>query len=167
MFFRRSTTASHRSRRGFTLVELLVSIGIIVILAGVSFLALQRNRSTSELKAAMQQMVTVIRGAQSRAVSQASSTTWGVYFANATATRPFFALFSSTTYTTATQVGTYPLPPSVTYVVSTLASGATTSVIFSVGTGQANAAKTISLVLKNNPAVSSTLTIATSGLITY
>jgi type II secretory pathway pseudopilin PulG len=155
-------------RRGITLIELIIVLGIIIIISLVSFLSLQSRSSRTDLDTTRQEIVTLLRDAQTRATQQVSATSWGVYFSNSTTTQPFFALFSSGTYSSSTQFGgVYALPRTVLYATSSLASGATTSVVFSAGAGTAATNTSVQLLLRSNPSVTTTITASSTGIISY
>jgi prepilin-type N-terminal cleavage/methylation domain-containing protein len=153
-------------RSGFTLIELLIVIAIIVILGVVTTLNLQGQKNSSDLTVTTQEIATLLRQAQSDSVSQEQAAAWGVYFSNATATAPFYALFENT-YSTSTTQGYYRLPPTVGYVSSSLALGATTSITFAQVSGVASRSSAIGLYLTAQPTISSNIKIASSGAISY
>lgn len=155
-------------RRGFTLLELLVVIALIIISAAVAYVSLAGKRSAADLTATTQQIGSLLRQAQNDAMTQKYDVAWGVHFSNATATAPFYVLFT-TSYSTATVVGSpYLLPPTVSYVTSTLNSGATLNIIFSSITGTASASTSIGLYMpEQSVALSSTISIASSGSVSY
>ncbi len=159
-------------RKGFTLIELLVVFGIMIAVGAVVFANLAGRRSISDLTATTQEVATILRQAQSDAAFQenniqANDVAWGVHFANATATVPFYALFTGS-YAASTTVGYYVLPPTVAYETSTLAAGATLDIIFSPITGASSVSTSIGFYMpKENSAFSSTISIAPSGAITY
>lgn len=99
-------------------------------------------------------------------MAQEQGVSWGVHFANATNTAPFYAFMASSTYSTATVVGYYRLPPSISYLTSTLASGAALDVTFSPITGAASASTSIGLFAVGQ-ALSSTIRISSSGATSY
>jgi prepilin-type N-terminal cleavage/methylation domain-containing protein len=152
-------------RKGTTMIELLLVIGILAVIATVGGISLLGRRGTTEFQGTAQQMVAALREAQSRAVSQASGTTWGVQFSNATS-GPFFAVFAGPAYSTSTRRAYYNLPPITAYVTSSLAEGATRTVLFSQITGMTTST-TIAIYSVRNSALSSTISIATSGAVSY
>lgn len=160
--------SSKRPNRGFTLVEVVLVAAIITVLAIVIFPSLTSRRSYEDLNATTKKIMALLREAQSRSISQASSTSWGVHFENATTTSPFYALFSSS-YSTSTTVGYYRLPPKVTYAPS-LAQGSSTDVTFAQITGLPSASST-SIILQLSPggsvAANSIITVKSNGPITY
>jgi prepilin-type N-terminal cleavage/methylation domain-containing protein len=155
-------------KKGFTLVELIVVIALIIASGAVVFANLAGKRSTTDLTAATQQIGVLLRQAQSDAVEQESDVAWGVHFANPTGTAPFYALFT-TSYSAGTVVGTpYLLPTTVAYTTSTLAPGATLDVIFSPISGAPSTSTSIGLYMPGqNAAFSSAISISPSGEVSY
>jgi len=155
-------------RKGFTLVELIVVLGITIAVGAIVFANLAGKRSTTDLSATTQQVGVLLRQAQSDAMQQESNVAWGVHFANSTGTAPFYALFT-TSYSTGTIVGKiYLLPSTVSYTTSTLAAGATLDVIFSPLSGASSVSTSIGFYMpKQNAAFSSTIFITSSGQVSY
>ena len=154
-------------KNGTTLVELLVVIAIVGILATVTFLNLFGTRRQNELNSTSQAIVALLREARSRSTTQVSSTSWGVHFENSIATKPFYALFFSSTYSPATTVGYYRLPPSVGYATSSILSGSFKKITFSQLNGLASVSTSVSIYLLTSPSNSSTINIASSGAVSY
>ncbi len=155
-------------RKGFTLLEILLVLVLILVVGVVAFANLGSRRTDADRVATTQQIGVLLRQAQSDAMAQEGDTAWGVHFFNATTTAPFYALFQ-TSYGTSTVVGgLYRLPPTVAFTTSTLASGATLDVIFSSITGVASVSTTIGLYMpKESAAFSSTISIASSGSVSF
>ncbi len=153
--------------KGTTLAELLVVIGIIAILASVSFLSLFGTRSQNDLNGTSQEIAALLREARSRSVAQSSGNGWGVHFENSTTTSPFYALFFSATYGSTTTIGYYRLPSSVGYAGSSIAPGSFKDITFSQLSGLASASTSVSIYLLANPANSSAVNIASSGAVSY
>lgn len=154
-------------RKGFTIMELVTIIGMVAVLTTIVVSVLGGRRSQLELDATTQQIATLLREAQGRALTQSQSVSWGVHFENATSLRPFYALFSGA-YSTSTRSGYYPLPVGVGYVTSSIAAGGTKEIAFSQLTGLAVASDSVSLYLVNsNPVRSSTIAVSSSGAVSY
>lgn len=66
--------------RGFTLIELLIVTGISVVVLTVGALGLFNYRSAQDLRLAEQQIISVLRDAQSNATTGEDGRTWGVRF---------------------------------------------------------------------------------------
>jgi prepilin-type N-terminal cleavage/methylation domain-containing protein len=162
-----SKLVTRNSSCGFTLIEILIVVSIMAILALVSVVGLQANRGEQDLNSATRQVVGFLRQAESQSQSGEGGGTWGVYFANATNTQPFYAFISSSTYSTATVVGYNTLPATVAYLTSTLASGATLTISFASVTGAPLASASVGIYLLAEPSQSSTISVASTGVVSY
>jgi len=156
-----------QSRRGISIIELLVVIALMIVVASTSTLILLGRRNVVSLENTTQQMTAVLREAQSRSIAQSSSTGWGVHFANSTATTPYFAMFAGSVFATSAAQGYHLLSDSVRFATSSLAAGATRTVSFAQRTGAASASTSIKIELIVNPSISSTIRIASSGLVSF
>lgn len=155
-------------RRGFTIVEMIVTLGIIIILSIVVVSTLLSRRSQYNLQSTASQMASMLRNAQSRSINQENGTVWGVHFENSTSTTPFYALFY-TAYSSSNIVTRKILPSGVRYSTSTLVSGASLDITFAQVTGIPSLSTSIVLELTvgNNVTASSSVVVAASGLVTY
>jgi type II secretory pathway pseudopilin PulG len=148
------------------LFEVIIAVGLIAILGTVVVLNLFGRKNVSELDAAGKQVVAVLREARSRSVAQSDGAGWGVRLENSTATAPFYSLFRSS-YSAANIVGYYRLPPAVIYATSSIPSGGAVEITFTQITGAASASTSVKLLLLNNPSVSSTIYVASSGAVRF
>ena len=155
------------SKKGFTLIELVITIAIIAVVAIIGTVSLFGAQHKATLTGTVQQIAALLREAQSDSMAGENGTAWGVHFENATTTAPFYALFSSSTYSPQAVVGYYRLPASVGYATSTLPVGAVVNIIFSPITGAASASTSITLYTLGSAAFSSTISIASSGAVSY
>jgi len=165
-------TKEIRERSAFTLVELLITIGILAILAGIGFISIVNYREQQDLTSTTQEIVEVLRNAQNRSLSQeATSTTgtggsWGVYFENPNGDgNDFYELFQGSSYASGTVVSRSNLPFNVQFNIP--ASGSSSTVIFSPITGLPDSATTIKISLISNPTSSSTIMVNANGKIQY
>ncbi|MDO8515751.1 MAG: prepilin-type N-terminal cleavage/methylation domain-containing protein [bacterium] len=154
-------------RQGFTLVELLVVIAVIIVVARFSYTTLVGDVGKQDLNATTQKMAALAREAQSLAMAQSSSTTWGVRFSNETSSAAYYALFAGTYYPSSSVRGYYRLPATVAYVSSSLTSGAVLDVYFSQITGRASPSATIRIYSLRDTSRSSTISISPSGAVSF
>ncbi len=66
--------------KAFTLIEILLAIGLIAVLASVGFLSLSNFRGGEDLSLASRVIISLLRDAQSRATSGEGGQFWGVRF---------------------------------------------------------------------------------------
>lgn len=125
-----------KDRKGFSMVELLVAIAVLMVIGGVTLLNLYPARNAASIKGTTQQMVALLRQAQSLSVTQSQGSSWGVHFSN-NASGSFasvYALFKGTAYAASSALGTYRLPSGVCY--GNIARGSSTDIAFSQILGQ-------------------------------
>jgi type II secretory pathway pseudopilin PulG len=127
------------------LIELLIVIGIIAILASVTFLSLFGTRRQNDLKGATQSIVALLREARSHSVAQDSGTIWGVHF-DSTVTPAFYALFK-TSYNSSNTVGYYSLPVNIRYATTSFSASGTLDITFTQISGTPSASTTVTLEL--------------------
>jgi prepilin-type N-terminal cleavage/methylation domain-containing protein len=153
------------SRNGFTFAEMLVVVGIITLIAVVTFLNLSGRRGVTDLNNSKKQIGALLREAQSRSVSRDDDMRWGVHFENSTGTSPFYALFSGV-YSSTNTISYYRLPSMVGYITSTLAIGSHKEIVFEKLSG-ITTSTSIAVYLISNPISSTTISIASSGALSY
>jgi prepilin-type N-terminal cleavage/methylation domain-containing protein len=158
-----------KNKKGFTLVELLIVIVIIMLITVFVYLSLFRRKGFSELYSTRDQIVALLREAQNNAISQNKDSEWGVYFSNLTSTSSFYSLFYGTIYSTSTSLKKYNLPTSVQYNTSTIPTGSSLTIYFNKITGISSTSTSIILNfnLSNQTIASSTININQSGLISF
>ena len=76
-------------KKAFTLIELLIVIGIIAVIGIVTYVNLQGGQDQTSLTSTAQQATALLRQAQVSAASQKQNTVWGVYFSNVSSANPF------------------------------------------------------------------------------
>lgn len=153
-------------KKGYTLIELVIVIGLVIMISSVLFLNLSGDRGTTALNSTTKQIAVLLREAQSRAINGASSTSWGVHF-NSMASTSFYALFFGPVYASATEVGHYAMPTQVRFMTSTIPAGSSSTVLFAPLSGTPNATATIGLELVFGPQVSSTIFVNSFGAISH
>lgn len=147
-------------RRGFTLIELMIVIGITVILAGGSILYLGGFKTRQSLDLSAKSLVTFLRGAQSKSIAQEDGAQWGVRIDN-TGSRASYHLFK----TAGVPIDVVTLPAGVTFADPVVASFK--DVIFQKSTGRPTAATNVILRLIGDASVTKTIIINTQGTISH
>jgi len=165
-------SACYLRTSAFTLIELIISISILAILAGIGFINIVNYRQRQDLSFAGQEIIEVLRNAQNRSLSQEATSTagsggrWGVYFENPTgAGNDFYDLFKGTSYAGGTVVSKSVLPSNTQFEEP--ANGSSSTIIFSPITGLPNASATIKISLISSPTSSSTITVGANGNIGF
>ena len=154
-----------KSSSGFTLIELVVTLGIFIILGGVVLINLSGKRTTVDLTNTSEDIAATLRQAQSNAMAQKGNTTWSVRFTSGATSS--FALFSGS-YATGTIAGQYPLLNDIHFDASSIASGTYIDVTFAPVTGIPSASTSIILDLMSgvsSVSASTTISVSSVGLI--
>ena len=94
-------TSKANNNRAFTLIEMMVVVGIVIVITGLSFAGYKSGQSQYALQISAQELASNLRRAQSMALStvtqngQAPAGGYGIYFNKAT-TDNSYILFSDT-----------------------------------------------------------------------
>lgn len=151
--------------KAFTLIELLLVIGIIAIVSVVSFINLFGYRGQQEIDLAVREIVIILRNSQDRSISQESDNRYGVHFENSVSAGGFYDLFSGVSYATGTVISKNSLWPTIQFSDPT--SGNSKDVLFSPVTGLPNSSSTIIISLKRDASILKTITISANGQIQF
>ena len=153
-----ASRATNSKNAGFTLIEVLLTSSIIVIIAGISIYSFSSYQQKESLDGADTDLVSLIKEAQSKTVSEETSLQYGVHVTSTGA-----VLFSGSTYGgSASSIETITFPPSVTLSTINLATRAS-DIVFTRSTGETNAYGT--LVLTNTSGKQATITVQETGLV--
>lgn len=154
-------------KRGFTLIEVLVVIGLVAVIATISTISLLNGRRKADLDTTVKQVASLLREAQSNSASQSKGAQWGVHFDNTNSNAAFYSLFYSAngTYASSTSMGQYELPSDICYATSSVAVGSSTDVIFSGISGGTSAAATITFQLMGGGGCATATSSLVAGVI--
>lgn len=110
-------------RRGFTLIELVVVIGVMALVGTLALVSFVNSRRVRDLAASGQNVLSVLRVAQGKSLAGESGVPWGVRLE---ASR--FILFSGASFAGSPTTTAYALPASVEITNIALAGGGTEAV---------------------------------------
>lgn len=142
---------------GFTLVELLLSIAMIAILAGIGAPIFVRSQTKNDLDTAVEILVESLRRAEVLSQANDGDTTWGVNFASGAIT-----LFKGSSF--AGRDSSY---DEVFSLSSAISGSGLTEVVMAKLTGYPNTTGTTTLTSNTNVSDSATITINSRGMVTY
>lgn len=148
---------------GFTLIELIIVMAIAVIIVVSSYSIIGFNfKSQSELELTAREIISVLRNAQDRSISQEDSSQWGVYFENAANNSGFYVLYKGATTTFVSKKN---LRPNIQFLDPI--TGDSKNVSFNKMNGLPVSSTTVVIFLKNNSLATTTITINSNGQIKY
>ena len=155
-------------KKGFSLIELLIVVAFLVILmVSVGLSTRRSSRDAQYLNQTSKKVASLLREAQSRAVSQSENADWGVRFEmNSSTGQGTYSLYH-TTYSTGTRREFVSIPFFLRFDTSTFVADDTLEISFSGITGYSSASTSVTIVSKNDSALFSVITIASSGLVSY
>ena len=143
--------------RGFTLIELIIVLGILVVVSALSIPFIQTFQVSSDLYTHTNTLVKTLRRAQHQAVTGLNDSSWGVYFANG---NKKFVLFKGEDYITRDQSYDQETDyPEIFNITTDFGS----EIYFSLYSGQPSTVGLVTITSPNNK--SKTISIANSGLI--
>jgi len=144
-------------QRGFTLIEMLLSVGLIAMLAGLSLPIYASFNSRDDLDLSTQELAGMLRRAETYACNVDGDNSWGVKVQSGSA-----VLFKGSSYATrdTTQDETDSIPATITI------GGTVSEVVFSKLTAAPNTSGTITLT---QPATNDvrTITLNAKGMVDY
>ncbi|MDP2930802.1 MAG: hypothetical protein Q8N56_04370 [bacterium] len=152
------------SEKGFTLLELSVVVGIIILLTVLVTPSLNYFRANSALNDASEEIISVLSLAKNKAVSSEGPSRWGVYFDFASPQK--YILFKGSSFVSRDQSAdvVHNLPPSVEFSAIDLYGGATETV-FSRINGATQQFGSLSLWIKNNHTKTAGIYIDSMGIV--
>ncbi|MEK7634327.1 MAG: GspH/FimT family pseudopilin [Patescibacteria group bacterium] len=151
--------------KAFTLIELLIVIGIISIISVFGILNLFSFRSYQDLNLTVNGIAAVLRSAQSRSISQESGGNFGVHFENSSSGENFYDLFQGSNYISGNLILRTSLKREIQFINP--ASGSSKDIVFSPITGLPASSSTVIIAFKRDNSISKTITINSNGQIQF
>lgn len=143
------------SQRGYTLIEMLLSVAILSLLTGISLPVYESFVRRNDLDLTAQSVVSSIRRAGTYAEAVHGDSTWGVRFLATEVT-----LFKGASYVArdSNYDESLPLPPSIGI-------SGVSEIVFSKLSGTPNTSGTITLI--GTTSDTRTITVNTKGMVNY
>lgn len=146
--------------KGFTLVELVVSIGIVSLILAVVVPSISNSRNTRFLIQANQDILTALNKARSNAISSVGGDSHGVYIESNKVT-----VFEGSVYNQADSKNQVTNLDKSIEINSFSLNGGGSSIVFSKLSGSTNQYGTINLRVKSDTTKNKTITISRNGII--
>lgn len=146
-------------RRGFTLLEILISISVLTLISGMALVSFVNSRNVREAVVSGQDIISVLRLAQSKSIGGEDNSAWGVHLEQGQA-----VLFRGTSYAGATFTQNFPVPARLEIADITLTGGGS-DVIFKRITGRTDQAGSFTARIRSATSVAFSVSIDGSGKI--
>ena len=153
-------------KNGFTIIEVLVAISILAILSTVSVSNFYLLQKSFDLDTGVQEVMEILKLAQSRTLSSESNSQYGVYFDSAVSPNKY-TLFKGATFATRIVASdqNYWLPKTTEFF--NISFGASPEVVFDRLSGTSAQSGSISLRLKADVNQNKIIYISNSGLVSF
>jgi len=86
-------------KKGFTLIEVMIVIGVVAVLTTVVVMNLSGYRGSLNLKLTAREIVAALRDTQQKSISQENGLSWGVNFLNSSSDTDSYKVFSASSTT--------------------------------------------------------------------
>lgn len=149
---------------GFTVVELMVVMGIIAIIAILLIPALHDFQMRADLENSAEEIVNTLRLAQQKTISSEGASSWGVYFSTSTPPHQY-TLFRGANYSSRTTSSDEIHNISGTVLIFTIGLGGGQEAIFDRISGVSQQSGSITLVSRADNSKTKTIYIESSGRI--
>lgn len=144
-------------KKGFTLLEIIVAVGIISLIGAASMVSFLNSRRTRDLGTSGQNVLSILRLAQSKTIAGEDASNWGVHLDSSQ-----FVLFRGATYAGATKTEPHALPDTLEIANISLAGGGS-DIIFQKIYGTTIQSGTIDIRVKAVATQKFSITIDSSG----
>ncbi|MFH1188787.1 MAG: GspH/FimT family protein [bacterium] len=135
----------HILQRGFTLVELLIVVVIMVVIGTAGIVKLLRTHRVNALKVEANHIVAELRLTINRAEAQENSSQWGIHFENPGGGDDFYQVWYGSDYTSGIKEELIYLPATVVFSGDLVTSGSSKDIVFEKATGLPTTAETITI----------------------
>jgi len=150
--------------RGFTLIEVLITVAIITAVSAAGYVAFSKFKGSQAVELTMNEITAVIKDVQKRAVTQQDGKQWGLRFTNSTSTTHSYQVWSGPSYASGTISRTYYLGRGTLF--GNPADDLNVDEIFSAISGKLLETRVISLINRRKDGVVGDIILTSRGAIT-
>jgi prepilin-type N-terminal cleavage/methylation domain-containing protein len=147
-------------RGGFTLIEVLISVAVIVIIGAIGISSLYNARDSKNLDAVADGLDAVLEQAKSDAIAGKSAASYGVWFDSGS-----YAYFQGSAYSAGAGTNKVTILPGG-WKLSTTTSSGRSYIVFTHLTGAAQATGTVTVSKIADPSLARSISIGSAGDIT-
>lgn len=154
----------NKSKRGFTLIEISIIVALIGILLSVSLAGFVFQRKATDLKGSAEEVINILRLAQSKTLGSTDNAQYGVYFSNSISPNQYI-LFTGANYASRNPSLdiVYSLPGTMEFYSINFNGG--NELVFEKLTGETNLPGQLSLRIISDPSQSQSVFVSGSGAV--
>ena len=146
--------------KGFTLLEIIIVVGITTVLAGIGVSTYTNQQRAKLLDTAAQEIVGYLRYAQQKSMAQEGTNQWGIHFENPASGDDFYSLYTGSSYASSEEVRY--LPNNINFITPSVGESINIPFYKLVGDSSGGA---ITILGYSNERI--TITVQSQGLIVY
>ena len=146
--------------RGFTLIEIIIAITIAAILFAIIVSGFSGLRQNSDMNLAVDDSISFLQDARAKTLSSVNTSAYGVHFETTK-----FVLFQGGTYNAGDSTNKIRLLPSTIEISAYSFNGGGSDVVFKRLTGETGSYGSVTFRQTNNPSVTKTIQILSTGLV--
>jgi len=147
-------------KKGFTLLEVLVVVGITTVLSSVGISSYVTQQRIKLLNITAQEIIGYLRYTQQKSIVQEEGNQWGIHFENPASGDDFYALYTGTSYTSPKEIRY--LPKGINFITPSV--GTNIDIPFYKLIGDSSGGSITILGYASQPI---TITIQSQGLLVY
>jgi prepilin-type N-terminal cleavage/methylation domain-containing protein len=151
-------------KKGFTLIELIIVVGLMVVAALTALVNLSGAKYGRDLANTTREVAAVIRDTQNNVITQKDGKRWGIRFTNSISGAHKYEVFSSSSYATSVVERLFSLSRGIKF--SEPGTGLYFDQVFEALTGKPSASKYISLVNNRRDGLVGDILLHRSGRLT-
>lgn len=153
-------------KKGFTILELLIMIGIVGILFSSGVVAFHNFKLQSDVENSTEEIANALRLAQNKTISSEAGSTWGVYF-NTSALPHQYIIFKGENYASRDVSADIVRKISGTVLISEISLGSGSEAVFNKVTGASRQSGSVKLTSQADASQFKTVYIASSGQVDF
>lgn len=143
--------------QGFTLLEIIISVGVLTLISGLALVSFINSRNVREVATSGQDVISVLRLAQSKSIGGEDNSAWGIHLEQGQA-----VLFRGTSYIGATFTQSFPLSARLEIANIALIGGGS-DVVFKRITGRTDNSGSFEVRVRSATTISFSVSIDGSG----
>ncbi len=151
--------------RGFTLIEILISLSIVAVISVIGFMNLTGTREKTAVDLEVEKVASFLKAVRDRAITAQDDSSWGVRFVNNVSDDDVCYSFKGLSFSSSSIVEIKYFSKKTQLAIPP--AGSSTDIVFIKRTGEVLATSTIRIQSRTNPNLYGDININPRGLVNY